>query len=104
MISHPYRYPARVTDRADELTPRHVLYALVGGGLLLVMGVLVFSSGLVAPPWATVVLVAAWAMCVVMAVRSWRRYMFAPIGWGVAIGVLWIALLAFGDAVLGWSA
>ena len=87
-----------------ELTPRHVLYALVGAALLLVMGVFVLASGLIVPPWGTAVLVAVWLGAVVMALRTWRRKMFAPVMWGVLVGVFWIAFVTFGDLVLGWTA
>jgi hypothetical protein len=93
-----------VNDAEPELTPRHLLYALVGAALLLVMGVFVIASGLIVPPWGTAVLVGVWLGAVIMALRSWRRKMFAPVKWGVLVGVFWIAFVAFGDAVLGWTA
>ena len=93
-----------MNDAATELTSRHVLYALVGAALLAVMGVFVLASGLVVPPWGTVVLVAVWLTSVVMALRSWRRKMFAVVTWGLVVALFWIAFVGFGDAVLGWNA
>lgn len=90
-------------DTEAELSPRHLLYALVGAALLVVMGVFVFASGLIVPPWGTVVLVAAWLVAVVMALRSWRRRMFAPVMWGVLVGLFWVAFVSVGGAVFGWS-
>ncbi len=93
-----------MNDVGQELTPRHVLYALVGAALLLVMGVFVAASGLIVPPWGTAVLVGVWLLAVVMALRSWREKMFAPVMWGVLVGLFWIAFVAFGGGVLGWTA
>lgn len=87
-----------------ELTPRHALYALVGAALLLVMGVLVIASGLVAPPWAVGVLVALWLVGLVDSLRRWRTGMYVPLLWGVGIGLAWVALISLGGAVLGWTA
>ena len=43
------------------MTPRHLLYTLVGWGLQLVFGFLAFASGLVAPPAGVAVIIATWA-------------------------------------------
>lgn len=87
----------------DELSPRHLLYALVGAALQLVMGVFVLASGLVAPPWAVALLVAVWLLGVVSSLRSWRDKMFSPLLWGVVVGVVWVGVVSVGGAVLGWN-
>jgi hypothetical protein len=92
-----------MTCPADELSSRHLLYALVGAALLLAMGVLVFASGLVAPLWAVAVLGAFWGFAVVASLRTWRRKMLSPVMWGVAVGVAWVGLISIGGAVLDWS-
>ncbi len=92
-----------VTSPHDELSSRHVLYALVGAALLLVMGVFVFASGLVAPLWAVGLLVAFWGFAVMSSLRTWRRKMLSPVMWGVAVGLAWVGLISIGGAVLDWS-
>lgn len=87
----------------DELSSRHVLYALVGAALLAVMGVFVFASGLVAPLWAVVLLGVFWVYAVVASLRSWRRRMYSPVMWGVAVGIAWVGLISAGGAFLDWS-
>ncbi len=89
---------------ANELSPRHVLYALVGAALLAAMGFLTLASGLIVPPWGTAVLVAAWLGAVVMAVRTWRRQMFAPVISGVGFAVFWVVFVIAGEAIFGWTA
>ena len=87
-----------------ELTPRHVLYTLVGWGLQAVFGVLAFASGLVAPPGGVAVIVAVWAITAVYSIAGWRRTPWIPLGMGLLSGVLIVAIIAFGGAVLGWNA
>lgn len=92
-----------MTSSDDELSSRHVLYALVGAALLVVMGVFVFASGLVAPLWAVGLLGAFWVVAVAASLRSWRRRMLSPVMWGVAVGVAWVGLISIGGAVWDWS-
>ncbi len=93
-----------VPDVDEELSPRHVLYVLVGAALLAVMGVFVVASGLIVPAWGTAVLVLVWFVAVVMSIRSWRTRMFGPVMWGVIVAMFWVAFVAFGESVFGWSA
>lgn len=92
-----------VDSAGGELSSRHVLYALVGAALLLIMGVLVAASGLVAPLWAVGLLAAFWLYAVIASLRTWRRRMFSPVVWGVAVGVAWVGLISIGGAVLDWA-
>lgn len=68
-----------------------------------VVGVFVFSSGLVAPAWAVAALVAVWFAGAALLWR-WRR---RP-GWAllvpVATGAVWFLAISAGGAWLGWSA
>ena len=93
-----------MSDVDQGLPPRHILYALVGAGLLGVMGVFVLASGLVVPPWATAVLVVVWLVAVVMSARTWKRRMFGPVLWGVVVALFWVAFVAGGEAIFGWNA
>ena len=59
----------------SEPTPRQVLYALVAGGFLIVVAVLVVGAavaGLVPVLW-TVALVVALVVAAVWTARNWRR-------------------------------
>lgn len=85
-----------------ELTPRHLLYALVGAGLMLAVGVLVVSSGLVAPLWAVVLLIAVWLAAAVASVVTWRRKPWMPLLAAIGVAAIWVALLSFGGSVLDW--
>lgn len=89
---------------ADELTPVHVLFVLIGAALHLVVGFFVAASGLVAPPWGVAILVVVWVIGAVVALRRWRSSMFVPLIVACATAVFWIGLVAFGGAVLGWNA
>lgn len=86
------------------MTPTHLLFVLIGFGTHAVMGFLVVVSGLVAPLWGVGLLAAAWLAGLVFALRTWRARMFTPLLVAIAMGVVWIAVISFGDAVLGWTA
>jgi hypothetical protein len=92
------------TSSHPQLTPRHVLYSLVGWGLQAVFGVLAFASGLVAPPGGVAVIIAVWAITALYSIARWRRTPLIPLGMGLLSGVLIVAIIAFGGAVLGWNA
>lgn len=61
-------------------------------------------SGLVAPPWAVVLLLIVWLVLAVVAVRVHRRRGAWSLLVPVAAVALWFAVLGLGDAVLGWTA
>lgn len=77
-------------------------------GVVLHVGTGVFpyaASGLLAPPWAYVVLYGVWTGLLVVAVRLFRTdrrpwTLLVP----VASIVAWIAIISLGGAVLGWTA
>ena len=92
------------TDRSTEISPRHLLYSLVGWGLQAVFGVLAFASGLVAPPWGVAVIIGVWVITAIYSIWGWRRSPWIPLGMGLLAGGLIVAIIAFGGAVLGWNA
>ncbi|MEU8001430.1 hypothetical protein AB0B66_09750 [Catellatospora sp. NPDC049111] len=62
------------------------------------------ASGLVAPLWAVIVLVAVWAALGVLAIRWWRsRPFLVPLVPVIAVAV-WFAGISAGEAWLGWTA
>ncbi len=87
-----------------ELSSAHRLFALIGAGLHLAVGFLVFASPLVAPPWGVAVLWVAWLTGVVAGLRVWRRWIFGALLTGAATAVFWVLFILFGDVALGWSA
>jgi len=91
-------------ETRPEMTPRHLLYTLVGWGLQLVFGFLAFASGLVAPPAGVAVIIATWAATAIYSVMKWRQTPWIPLAMGVLAGALWVAIVSFGDAFLGWTA
>ena len=77
----------------------------IGVVLHLAVGVLPYAvSGLVAPVWAYPVLYVLWGALLVVAVRAARRS--SP--WALVVPVVavavWLAVISFGGAVLGWTA
>jgi hypothetical protein len=91
-----------LTDAGNEAAAVVALFA--GGFLHLVMGVFVLSSGLLAPWWAVLLLVAVWASLWIP-IRRWRhahpfRTMLVPF----AMAVIWWAVITAGDVWLGWTA
>lgn len=92
------------TTEAPGYTPIAILFGLIGLALHLTLGFLVIVSGLVAPLWAVWAMGAAWLGAAIYGAVTWRgsikKALLIPIGsWSVYVGVL-----LFGDAVLGWTA
>ena len=91
-------------EEAGQISPRHLLYSLVGWGLQAVFGVLAFSSGLVAPPAGVAVIVAVWILTAAYSIARWKRSAMVPLGMGLLAGVLIVGIIAFGGAFLDWNA
>lgn len=74
-------------------------------GVLLhvIVGVFVFSSGLIAPSWAVVVLVALWLVGASL-LWSWRRAPVRALLVPVVMAAIWWAAIMAGDLWLGWTA
>ncbi|NND03559.1 MAG: hypothetical protein HKN91_12310 [Acidimicrobiia bacterium] len=88
----------------SEISPRHLLYSLVGWGLQAMFGVLAFASGLVAPPAGVAVIVLVWILTAAYSVVRWKRTPLIPLGMGLLAGVLVVGIIAFGGAFLDWNA
>ena len=93
-----------MTSSHEAPSPNHLLFALIGGALHLVVGLMVFASTLVVPLWAVVALGTVWLVAAVWSVRSWRRSQFAPLLAAVATSVVWILTLTLGERLLDWNA
>ena len=87
-----------------EISPTHLLFALIGLALMGMVGIFVFASTLIAPVWAVVVMGAIWLTAAAWSWTRWRHSMFAPLLAAVAVGILWIVIVNLGDVLLGWTA
>ncbi|MDH3499201.1 MAG: hypothetical protein OEM97_03685 [Acidimicrobiia bacterium] len=96
--------PSARSPAQPELTPRKVLYAVVGLGLHLVAGFFMLVSGLVAPPWAVLLMLFVWAVLLASGIRLWRVKPWVTIGFPVLAFAIWIGTIALGGAFLDWNA
>ena len=71
--------------------------------LHVLVGVFVFSSGLVAPSWAVAVLVVLWFVAAAL-LWIWRRDAVRSLLVPVAMGAIWYLGISAGGAWLGWTA
>lgn len=62
------------------------------------------ASGLVAPPWAVVALLAFWATLLALAFRWWTPHPKRLVVLAVLAVVLWFVAIAAGGFFLDWSA
>ncbi|MEO5853326.1 MAG: hypothetical protein ABIQ15_12510 [Nocardioides sp.] len=62
------------------------------------------ASGLVAPWWGVVALLAVWLALFVLACRWWTPHPRWLPGVGVVAILVWFGLVAAGGAWLGWTA
>jgi hypothetical protein len=91
-------------EAPTDISPTHLLFALIGLALLGVVGIFVFASTLIAPVWAVVAMGAVWLAASGWAWVRWRRSMFAPLLAAIAVGVVWIVAVNLGDVFLDWNA
>ncbi|WP_448628035.1 hypothetical protein [Geodermatophilus sp. URMC 64] len=76
----------------------------VSGAAHGLVGVLYLASGLVAPLWAIVLLVACWVLLAVLLIRLARRgSWWTPVVPAAALAT-WYAVLTLGERLLGWTA
>lgn len=87
-----------------KFTPVNLALLILGIAAYLVLGVVVLSSGLVAPLWAVIVYVVLWIAGAVVAVRSARRLPWLPLVLAVGGFGFWLLTLALGEGLLGWTA
>ena len=93
-------------SRYDDTAPRWLRVAAVvvaAAAQIVVLVPFTLSSGLVAPLWAIVLLVALWLACTALLVAvARRRPLLAPL---IPVGnfALWWLALMLGGQVLGWT-
>ena len=79
-------------------------WPFVGMAMMASVFFLYAASGLVAPPWAVVLLLLVWAGLFLLCVRWWtphpKRLPFVALG----ATVFWYLSLVAGAALLGWNA
>lgn len=85
---------------------RHVpnVAGWVGLVLMLVPLYWFIASGLMAPLWAILVLLALWAVGLIWGLRQRRRYPWAVLALPFALMIFWIGFISAGGAWLGWTA
>lgn len=80
-----------------------LLAAVLAGAAHLVAGFFYLASGLVAPGWAVLTLMAWWvALAVVLGLLA-RRRSYWVLAVPVVAAVTWFGALTFGEQVLGWT-
>lgn len=79
------------------------LVAALAGAAQLVVGFFYLSSGLVAPLWAIVVLLAWWVVQSVALVRLALRRSYWVLAVPVVAAVTWFAALSLGAWVFDWT-
>jgi hypothetical protein len=78
--------------------------AVVTGGLLhLFLGFFVLASGLLAPAWAVLLLVATWGALWVPIWRWRREHPFRTMLVPFAMAAIWWATITAGGSWLGWT-
>lgn len=76
---------------------------VVGFGLHLVAGFFVLVSGLVAPWWAVLVMLAGWAALLVLGIQNRHRPWFV-LSLPVLSAVMWFVVVQGGAMIFGWTA
>jgi membrane protein DedA with SNARE-associated domain len=74
---------------------------VIAGLAMIPVGFFLISSGLVAPLWAILLLLIAWAagIWIMWRLPAWWRPVVP-----VALLAFWFLFISFGEAVLGWQA
>lgn len=93
--------PTQVTRSRSVL---RTLGAAAAAAAHLAVGYVYLASGLVAPFWAVLALLAWWCVLAAAGVVLWRRRSYVVLLVPVVALLTWIALLWFGGEVLGWTA
>jgi len=90
---------------SDEHSPEayRLLFGIVGAALLVVVGVFIGASALVAPAWVVVVLGVLWIIGVAASIVTWKTRMWVPVLVGTVLALLWIVLLTIGTVAEGPS-
>lgn len=84
-------------------TAGHVA-SVAGLAMMLVLLPFFLASGLMAPPWGVALLIAVWLGLFVLGVRSYRSRPVLVLLLPVVAAGIWVAVMAGGEATLGWTA
>lgn len=90
---------------SDEHNPEayRLLFGIVGAALLVVVGVFIVASALVAPAWVVAVLGVLWIVGAWVSLVTWKQRIWVPVVAGTVLALLWIALLTVGTVSEGAS-
>lgn len=76
----------------------------IGLGLIVCSFFLYAASGLLAPPWAVVVLLATWLVMLMLCFRWWTVHPKRLVVLGVVSFVWWFVAVTAGGILLDWTA
>ena len=93
-----------MTGARSLTTPSGLMIGLVGFALHVVVGVFIFFSTLVAPPWAVAALLVVWLVALYVGGRRWQARPWMAIVLPLGMFVVWMLVLWLGDVFLGWTA
>ncbi|SDT17768.1 hypothetical protein SAMN04488543_3222 [Friedmanniella luteola] len=93
----------RESPLRSYLTTRHVI-AAVALLALLALAPFFFASGLLAPLWAVVLLIAFWAALLVLGTVWFRGRPWWVVPLPVVAALGWFGAMSLGEALLGWTA
>jgi hypothetical protein len=96
------------TERSATRSDRFLVLRYVVAGLAMAamvpIGFFYLSSGLVAPLWAVIALVAVWIGLVVVGIVWFRHHPLRLPALPVIAALLWFVVLTLGERLLGWTA
>lgn len=90
--------------RASSTPWLFVVAAVVAAITQLITGYLYLVSGLIAPGWAVIGLLAVWLALTVIGVRLALRKSYRVLLTPVIAVVVWVVTMWAGGALLGWTA
>ena len=92
------------SDRTGTGGGAHRIGSYIGLAGLAPLLFLVLASGLVAPLWAVVGLTGVWVALLTLGIRWFTTHPWRVAALPLVMVAVWVAVLAAGDAFLGWTA
>jgi hypothetical protein len=91
---------------ASRDSSRVLRYLAAGLGMvaLAAVGFFYLASGLVAPLWAVIALMAIWIGLVAIGIIWFRRHPLRVLALPVAAAAIWWTVITLGERLLGWTA
>lgn len=89
---------------ADRPQVLSYVVAAIAMAAMAVIGFYYLVSGLMAPIWAVIGLLAFWVFLVVLGIRWFRLHPLRVLLLPVIAAVVWYGVMSLGDVLLGWTA